>query len=161
MGFADKFVRFIRGEPLYQPDDVTAEEKQQNAAVTPGSSPLDVVPIVIIKNVMTEATEHGMRVHATLENQANDTLKLSEMQLLGISTKLNVMLSAKEVKQDVVLYAGQAIANSNVGEAILRYRTLKSDAPYKATYIIGARMVDVGRLGITDFNLQLPVSTEG
>jgi hypothetical protein len=160
MGFADKFVRFVRGEPLYQPGDISAEEQQQTAAVTPGTSPQDVVPIVIVKNVISEATNNGMRVHATLENQANETIKLHEIELLGITTTLDLTLSAKEVKQDVVLYDGQAIANSNVGVATLRYRTFKLDTPFKATYALGARMVDAGRLGITDFNLQLPISTE-
>lgn len=160
MGFADKLVRFVRGEPLYQPDDVSAEEQQQNAAVTPGTSPVAVVPIVTIRNVKNVATNNGTQVYATLQNESGETVQLHEVEVLGKTIKLELPLMAKEAKQDIVVYAGDAITSSNVGSALLRYRSSQQDTPYKAIYALEARTVDVGRLGITDFHLQLPVSTE-
>lgn len=160
MGFADKFVRFVRGEPLYQPEDISAEEQQQTAAVTPGASPSAVVPIVTIKNIKNMATNAGMQVYATLQNESGETVQLHEIEVLGKTIKLELPLMAKEAKQDIVVYAGAAITSSNVGSAVLRYRTYQQDTPYKAIYALEARNVDVGRLGITDFQLQLPVSSE-
>lgn len=159
MGFADKFVRFIRNEPLYQPGDVSSEEQQQNAAVTPGSQPQGVVPVVRIMKAKNVAMSGGLQVRATLQNDSGDTLQLHEIEMLGQTIRLELIIMPKEVKQDVIVYSGPALTNSNVGMAVLRYRTQQQDTVFNAVYMLVARMVDEGLLGITDFNLQLPVRT--
>lgn len=159
MGFADKFVRFMRGDPLYQPDDVTVEEQQQSAAVTPGSSPEAVVPVVTINRLRNEATSGGVRVWATFQNDSGETLQLHELELLGRTIKLELILMPKGIKQDVLVYDGGALTDSNAGNAVLQYRTYQQDTLYKAVYEPQCKTVDVGLMGITEFSLQLPVST--
>lgn len=158
MGFADKLVRFVRGEPLYQPGDVSAEERQQNAITTPGSAPEQVVPLVAFINVVSKVTANGVEVRADVQNESDETLQLQRLDLLGRALNLQLIIMPKEVKRYVMVYSGNAITSSYVGNAVLSYRISTQDLLYSAIYEPEVRMVDQSRLGIFDFKLQLPVN---
>lgn len=158
MGFADKFVRFVRGEPLYQPGDISTEEQQQNAITTPGSVPEAVVPVVTFFNVVSKVTGNGVEVRADVQNGSDETLQLQQLELLGQTVNLQLPIMPKEVKRYVMLYAGNAITSSYVGNAVLRYRTSTQDTLYSAIYEPEVRMVDQSRLGIFDLKLQMPIN---
>jgi hypothetical protein len=157
MGMLDKARRFVRGEPLYKPDDISAEEQQYNATVSPGTDPSGVIPVVIINNVTSAVTTNGVEVRANLQNDSGETLQLQQIELLGQTIRLDFILMANEVKQAVRLYVGNAITSSSVGEAILKYRTPKRDVTYSGVYDPEVGMLDDSHLGMFEFRLQLPV----
>lgn len=157
MGILDKTLRFVRGEPLYKPDDISVEERQRNATVTTGSNPREVVPVVIINNVTSAVTDNGVVVRGNLQNNSSETLQVQQIELLGQTVRLDFILMTKEVKQAVRLYAGNAITSSSVGEAILKYRTPRRDVTYQGTYEPEVGMLDESHLGMFDFRLQLPI----
>lgn len=159
MGMLDKARRFMRGDPLYRPDDISAEEQQYSAAVTPGTNPTDIVPVVTINNVTSAVTPNGVEVRANLQNDSGETLQLQQIELLGQIIRLDFILMAKEVKQAVRLYAGTAITSSSVGEAILKYRMPRKDVTYSGVYEPEVGMLDNSHLGMFDLRLQLPVQT--
>lgn len=159
MGMLDKARRFVRGEPLHKPDDISAEEQQHNAVVSPGSDPSDIIPVVTIRNVTSAVTTNGVEVRANLQNDSGETLQLQQIELLGQTIRLDFILMAKEVKQAVRLYVGNAITSSSVGEAVLKYRTPKRDVTYSGIYDPEVGMLDNSHLGMFEFRLQLPVHT--
>lgn len=159
MSMLDKARRFVRGEPLYKPEDISAEEQQHNAAVSPGTDPSAIIPVVTINHVTSAVTNSGVVVRANLQNESGETLQLQQIELLGQTIRLDFILMAKEVKQAVKLYAGNAITSSSVGEAILRYRTPRRDVTYSGTYEPEVGMLDNSHLGMYEFRLQLPVHT--
>lgn len=159
MGMLDKARRFVRGEPLFKPDDISAEEQQHNAAVSPGTKPSDIIPVVTINNVTSAVTADGVEVRANLQNDSGETLQLQQIELLDQTIRLDFILMAKEVKQAVRLYVGNAITSSSVGEAVLKYRTPKRDVTYSGVYDPEVGMLDDSHLGMFEFRLQLPVHT--
>jgi len=159
MGMLDKARRFVRGEPLYKPDNTSAEEQRQNAVASPATDSSSLIPVVTINNVTSAVTNSGVVVRANLRNDSGETLQLQQIELLGQTIRLDFILMAKEVKQAVKLYAGNAITSSSVGEAILKYRTPRRDVTYSGTYEPEVGMVDDSHLGMFEFRLQLPVHT--
>lgn len=157
MGMLEKVIRFVRGELLYKPDDISVEEKQYSATVTPGSDPAEAVPLVAINNVTSLVTNQGVEVRGNLQNTSGEMLQLQQIELLGQTCKLDFTLKAKEVKHAVRLYLGNAITSSSVGEAILKYRLPKQGMTFSGTYEPEVGMLDDSHLGMFDLKLQLPI----
>jgi len=156
MGILEGLARFMRGEPIYKDEDVTIEEKQAAAAMTPAASVEDVAPIVRIDNVRSSIVDDYLEVRGDLHNVAKKEVRLEKLEVLGKVKEANASLAAGKTAENITLFAGEAPVTDRVDTAKLTYRPSGGES-FVANYAIESRQEADGRQSITGFSLQLPV----
>lgn len=156
MGILEGLARFITGKPIYKDEDVTVEERQTVATMTPDMPVEDVVPIVRIDNVRSSVDDDYLEVHGDIHNDSKKEVELEKIEILGKVGEQNARLAAGKTVQNVRLFAGEAPDIDRVDTVILTYRAA-GDGSFQAKYTVESRQEVDGRRSITGISLQLPV----
>lgn len=160
MDVPDELARLVKGEPIFKADDVTAEEKQISAQVTPGKSPEEVLPTVRVENVQSETKTLQTLLRADLHNESDEAVLVETVQLMGVTGKLDLQLSSSQTQPRLLLYSGASVKTPQIDDMVLVYRTRKGEK-FQAFYKVSTYQEDDGRLNITELKLQFPIQRVG
>lgn len=153
MGVGAKVSRFLKGEPVYKPEDVSIEEQQGVANAAPNAEVKDVVPLLRVEKTECTSDETHLDVYGHVHNESEEAVTLEEIHLLDMTRQLDKKLSADDSKR-LRLYVGPRPNHLSASEAIIKYRT--SDKAYSAHYKIHTGHEE-GKHIITALELQLPI----
>jgi len=155
MSIVSGFLRIVKGEPVYKPDDVTIEEKQATAETTPNVSLTDVVPVVRISGVRSSMNGTYTEVRGGLQNESHDEVGIESIDLLGKLSPLNLPVAAGTMAPAVLLFSGETPNMAYVNKATLAYHG--QHGSFRAYYTVEVRLQADGKPAVTKLELQLPI----
>lgn len=152
MGFFETLKRLAQGKPPFEvPVDAKTGQMQQPEASQPApvrTGP-KVVPHVEIERTTSRLNGNRLLVTCIIQNNAQDTIMLDKMRMIGTSRELDTYLRPGEERQFNV-YDGTAPTNTNYSTAELYFRDSTGDY-FSADHLIEYEREHDGNYTITEF----------